>query len=134
MLKVMTVTKRAALVLLGVAMMGVGIDHFLNPTPFERIVPSYLPAPHALVLVSGLFEFLGGVGVLVPRTRRFAAWGLVALYVAVFPANLNMAIHQIQLEPGGTFPVWAMWLRLPFQALFIAWAYWFTREDPANER
>ncbi len=127
----MPVTKRAALLLLGVAMMAVGIDHFVNPTPFERIVPSYLPAPHALVLISGLFEFLGGAGVLVPRTRRFAAWGLVALYVAVFPANVNMTIHHIQLEPGGTLPVWAMWLRLPFQALFIAWAYWFTPPPPS---
>jgi uncharacterized membrane protein len=125
----MTRTKRAALVLLGVLMMGVGVDHFLNPTPFERIVPSWLPSPAMLVAVSGVFEVLGGVGVLVPRTRRFAAWGLVALYVAVFPANVNMAIHHIQLSPTDALPVWAMWARLPFQALFIAWAYWFTRDD-----
>jgi uncharacterized membrane protein len=124
----MTRTKQVALVVLGVAMIAIGIDHFANPAPFERIVPAWLPAPHALVLVSGLFEILGGVGVLVPRTRRFAAWGLVLLYVAVFPANVNMALHHIQLDAGGTLPVWTMWARLPFQALFIAWAYWFTRE------
>ena len=124
--------KRVALVVLGVAMVAVGVDHWVNPAPFERIVPPYLPSPHALVQISGLFEVLGGVGVLVPRTRRFAAWGLVALYIAVFPANIHMAMDHIQLTPDGTFPVWAMWLRLPFQALFIAWAYWMTRPDPAS--
>ncbi len=115
-------------------MIGVGIDHFVNPTPFERIVPDWLPAPHALVIVSGFFEVLGGVGVLVPKTRRLAAWGLVALYVAVFPANINMAIHHLQLTPDGTLPVWAMWARLPFQFLFIAWAYAFTREPAPTSR
>jgi uncharacterized membrane protein len=128
----MTRTKRTALVLLGVIMIAVGLDHFLNPTPFERIVPRWLPSPAVLVAVSGFFEVLGGVGLLVPRTRRFAAWGLVALYVAVFPANVNMAVHQIQLAPTDTFPVWAMWARLPFQAVFIAWAYWLTRDDGAQ--
>ena len=118
--------KPLALVLLGLSMIAIGVDHFLNPEPFVRIVPSWLPAPATLVLVSGFFEMLGGVGVLVPITRRFAAWGLIALYVAVFPANVNMAIHHIQLSDNGTLPVWAMWARLPFQALFIAWAYWFT--------
>jgi uncharacterized membrane protein len=125
----MTPAKRVALGLLGAGMIGIGVDHFANPAPFERIVPSRLPAAHVLVLVSGVFEILGGAGVLIPKTRPFAAWGLVALYIAVFPANVNMAVHHIQLSPGDTFPVWAMWARLPFQALFIAWAYWFTRED-----
>lgn len=115
-----------ALGILAVAMVGVGIDHFVNPAPFEHIVPPWLPAPHALVLTSGFFEVLGGIGVLVPKSRSFAAWGLIALYIAVFPANLNMALNHIQLSPGDTLPVWAMWARLPFQALFIAWAYWFT--------
>ena len=109
-------------------MIAVGVTHFVNPEPFERIVPTWLPWPHVLVLVSGFFEVLGGIGVLVPKTRRSAAWGLVALYVAVFPANVNMALNHIQLSPTDTLPVWAMWARLPFQALFIAWAHWFTRD------
>jgi uncharacterized membrane protein len=110
-------------------MIGIGVDHFANPDPFVRIMPASLPYPRELVALSGLFEVLGGIGVLVPRTRRFAAWGLIALYVAVFPANVNMAIHHIQLTPDGTFPVWAMWLRLLFQPGFIAWAWLFTRPD-----
>jgi len=124
----MTPTRRAALGVLAAAMIAVGVTHFVNPAPFERIVPAWLPWPHPLVLVSGLFEVLGGIGVLVPKTRRFAAWGLVALYIAVFPANVNMALNHIQLSPTDALPVWAMWARLPLQALFIAWAWWFTRE------
>jgi uncharacterized membrane protein len=115
--------KRAALVVLAVGMVAIGVDHWVNPEPFERIMPASLPWPH------GVFEVLGGVGVAVPHTRRFAAWGLVALYVAVFPANVNMAWNHVQLTPDGTLPVWAMWLRLPFQALFVAWAGWFTRRE-----
>jgi uncharacterized membrane protein len=124
----MSPIRRSALGILSVAMIAVGVTHFVNPEPFERIVPTWLPWPHSLVLVSGFFEVLGGIGVLVPTTRRSAAWGLVALYVAVFPANVNMALNHIQLSPTDTLPVWAMWARLPFQALFIAWALWFTRD------
>ena len=125
----MPLAKRIALIVLGVAMIGVGIRHFQDPAPFERIVPAWLPSPHVIVLVSGFFEVLGGVGVLVPQTRRFAAWGLVALYIAVFPANVNMALNHVQLTPDGTLPVWAMWARLPLQFVLIAWAAWFTRSD-----
>jgi len=119
-------------VVLALAMIGVGITHFTSPEPFVRIVPGFLPAPLALVYVSGVAEIAGGVGLLVPRFRRAAGFGLIALYVAVFPANINMAIHGIQLgdEP---LPQWALWGRLPFQILFIAWAYWVgVRSGPAR--
>lgn len=111
-----------------VAMMGVGALHFVTPAPFVAIVPAFLPAPLALVYVSGFFEILGGAGLLVPRVRFWAAWGLIALYVCVFPANINMAVNEIQLGPGGGgLPIWAMWARLPFQALFIAVAFWLRK-------
>ena len=71
---------------------------------------------------------LGGTGLLVPKTRRLAAWGLIALYLAVFPANINMAWNHLQLSPTGTIPIWALWARLPLQGVLIAWAYWLTRE------
>lgn len=111
-------------VLVTIAMVTVGVLHFLNPNPFVRIVPKFLPAPLALVYISGVFEIALGIALHPAKTRRWAAWGLVALYLAVFPANINMAIHQIQLTPGGDMPVWAMWARLPFQALFILLALW----------
>jgi len=121
--------KSVVRVLLAAGMVAIGTWHFVRPEPFVRIVPDLLPAPLLLVYVSGVFEILGGLGLLWNKTRRWASWGLVALYVAVFPANINMAINEIQLEPGGTLPVWAMWARLPLQALIIAAAYWVGRPD-----
>jgi uncharacterized membrane protein len=107
---------------LAIAMVAVGALHFVNPDPFVEIVPPYLPAALALVYLSGVFEIAGGVGLLVPRTRRAAAFGLIALYVAVFPANIQMAI-----QGDDAVPDWALYLRLPFQVAFIAWAYWVRR-------
>jgi uncharacterized membrane protein len=112
-------------------MVGIGAMHFLAPANFVKIVPAWLPAPVALVLVSGFFEIAGGVGIQVPRVRRAAGWGLVALYVAVFPANINMAVYDIQPE-GLTIPPALLWLRLPFQLGFIAWALWCTKSTEAS--
>jgi uncharacterized membrane protein len=121
---------RAALrSLLAVAMVGVGALHFVDPAPFVAIVPAWLPAPRALVLVSGAFEILGGVGLLVPRARRAASLGLVALYVAVFPANVNMAVNHLGLGDAEV-PTWALWARLPLQLVLCAWAIWVGRDEP----
>jgi len=73
-------------------------------------------------------EIAGGLGLLVRRTRRLAAWGLVALYVAVFPANINMAVNDIQIG-NSHIPEALLWLRLPLQAVFIGWAIWVRRDD-----
>ena len=115
-----------ALWALALMMVAIGVLHFVRPKPFVRIVPKYLPAPLALVYISGFFEILGGLGLLIPSTRSFAAWGLIALYVAVFPANVYMLSDNVSLDPKKPIPRWALWLRLPFQLVFIAWAYWFT--------
>lgn len=115
-----------ALWALALTMVAIGVLHFVRPKPFVRIVPKYLPAPLALVYISGFFEILGGLGLLIPSTRSFAAWGLIALYVAVFPANVYMLSDNVSLDPKKPIPRWALWLRLPFQLVFIAWAYWFT--------
>lgn len=114
-------------VLLAAGMIYAGTAHFRNPAPFAGIVPNWLPAHRALVLVSGGFEILGGVGLLIPVTRRAAAWGLIALFIAVFPANVNMAVHDMPLN-GQRFG-WLLWLRLPLQAVLIAWAYWYTQKE-----
>jgi uncharacterized membrane protein len=116
--------KRIVRVVAALAMVGIGIMHFVEPEPFVRIVPAALPSPLALVYISGVFEILLGVGLLPQRTRRLSAFGLVALYLAVFPANINMAIQQIQMNPDNPIPVWAMWARLPFQLVFILVALW----------
>ncbi len=114
---------------LGAFMIAIGLAHFVFPRLFVGIVPAWLPAPLLLVLVSGFFEVLGGAGLFVPRARRAASLGLVLLYLSVFPANVNMVMHP---ELGAGIPVWALWARLPFQALFIAWALWVGRHVPGH--
>lgn len=111
-------------IVLAAAMVAIGITHFAMPAPFVRIVPSALPSPELLVYLSGGCEIAGGLGLLFRRTRRLASLGLIALYLAVFPANVNMAMHEIQLTPGGDIPGWALWARLPLQLVFIAAAWW----------
>jgi len=126
----MKIIKSILRVCLALFMVGIGTVHFLRPEPFVSIVPDYLPYPLMLVYVSGFFEILGGVGLLIPKVSRYAAWGLVALYIAVFPANVHMAIHQLPFQ-GEVHPI-GNWVRLPFQIVLIAWAYWLTRPDAAS--
>ena len=116
--------KAVAKGLLGLLFVLAGIAHFAWPGVYAKIVPPYLPWPRALVYLSGLCEVGLGVLVLIPRYTAPAAWGLVALLIAVFPANVYMAMN------AGLFPRFspaALWLRLPLQAVFIAWAFWMTR-------
>lgn len=108
-----------------------GVMHFVAPKPFVQIVPAWLPAPLLLVYISGFFEIIGAIGLLIPFTQRAAAWGLVALLIAVFPANINMAVNELPL--GDTVYPIGNWVRLPLQFVLIAWAYWMTRPDaPAH--
>jgi uncharacterized membrane protein len=130
-MSIMAKLRAPLMVTLAAAMVGVGVLHFVTPEPFMRIVPPALGDARLLVYVSGVFEVLGGVGLLLPQTRRAAAWGLILLYLAVFPANIYMAMEGVQIDPANPLPSWAAWARLPFQAVFIAWAYWFTRPEPA---
>jgi len=113
---------------LTVFMVGAGLNHFVSPEAYVGMVPAELPVPLLLVQISGIAEILGALGLILPQTRRLAAWGLIALYVAVFPANLNMALNDL---PLGTTHVasWMLWARLPLQLVLIAWAFWYTRRD-----
>ena len=100
-----------------------GVAHFRTPEPFVKIVPPYLPSPYVLVYVSGIFEILGGLGLLLPATRLIAGWGLIALLLAVFPANIYMATAGVKI---GGFPSqpWMAWARLPLQFVLIGLVYW----------
>lgn len=117
------VVRTAARFAVAAAFVAVGLAHFATPDPFVSIVPEALPAPRALVYVSGVAEILGGIGLLVPATRRFAAWGLLLLLVAVFPANINQAVNEIYLEGMQREP-WILWARLPLQLVFAALVVW----------
>ena len=114
-----------------VAIIVVGITHFIVPEQYARIVPPQLPYPFELVYISGFFEILGGFGLVIPFVSVAAAWGLIALYIAVFPANINMAVNSIPIDGIPQIP-WLYWARLPFQAVLIAWAYWYTRKPESQ--
>lgn len=105
-----------------------GALHFLLPGYYEKIVPSYLPAPSALVVLSGLAEIAGGFGLLLRRSRQAAGIGLMLLLVAVFPAN----VETLRLARARGGPAWAevvLWLRLPLQPLLIWWVWLLSRPD-----
>ena len=110
--------------LLALLFIAAGSLHFLRPAAYLAIMPPALPAPRTLVYLSGLCEILGGLGLLPRATRVAAAWGIIALLVAVFPANLHMAFNP-QLYPK--IPTWTLWARLPLQLPLIAWAWLYTR-------
>lgn len=105
---------------LGGFFVSMGMLHFVVPQVFDDIVPDYLPAHRALTLLSGAAEIAGGLGVLHPRTRRAAGWGLQVLLVSVFPANLDMAVHA---EEHSQIPPALLWARLPLQPLAMWWVY-----------
>lgn len=99
-----------------------GVLHFVKPEFYEAIMPDYLPAHRELVYASGIAEIVGGLGTLHPKTRRVASWWSIATLLAVFPANVDMALNPEDYPnvPGGAA---ALYARLPLQALFIAWAW-----------
>ena len=121
-------SKRLAWGLLVLFMVGMGTLHFTHTPFFMRAMPPWLPLHLEAVYLSGVCEIAGGLGLLIPRLRVAAAWGLVALFIAVFPANVYVAVAGVQLTPE---PIawWIWWARLPLQAVFIAWAWWMTRDE-----
>lgn len=118
-----------SLALIAVGFVVAGVLHFIRPSLYARIIPPFLPFPMALVYISGVAEILGGLGVLVPSLRSWAGLGLIALLIAVFPANLYMALAP-ERAGMGVAPVW-LWLRLPLQLVLIAWVWWATRPGAA---
>lgn len=113
---------------LTIFMVGAGINHFRSPAPYLGMMPAALPQPLLLIQLSGVAEILGGLGLILPQTRRLTAWCLIALFIAIFPANLNMALNHLALGDQPV-PTWALWARLPLQVVLIVWAYWFTRPE-----
>ncbi|GAC1406293.1 MAG: DoxX family protein [Pyrinomonadaceae bacterium] len=116
--------KHALKFLFGASFVLAGLNHFLNTDMYMAIMPPYLPWHRELIYVSGIFEIVFGVLLFFRHTNELAAWGLIALLIAVFPANIQMAWHS-ELYPQ--FSPAALWLRLPLQVVLIALVYWFTR-------
>lgn len=121
-----SLARHIALALLALLFFASGCAHFRYTAAFAAIIPPYLPAPRILVQLSGAAELLLGIMVLVPARRRSAGIGLIALMLAVLPANLFMAMEP---ERFPQFAPWLLWLRLPLQGVLIVWAYWASGLD-----
>jgi uncharacterized membrane protein len=107
-----------------------GVMHFVIPKRYEAIVPPYVPiSPQRAVVVSGVAEVAGGLAVVPEATRGLARWWLIALLVAVFPANVHMAVSPEAIRGLDTqrVPAWALWTRLPLQPLMVWWVWRATR-------
>ena len=116
--------KLITIYLMSLFYISIGIKHFINVDWFMKIMPPYLPYHKELVYLSGIFEIILGIMLMFERTRFFAGWGLILLLIAVFPANIYLA--QTNGAAMNTSPALA-WGRLPFQAVFIAMAYWHSK-------
>ena len=122
----MHLVKTISKYLMGIFYAVAGLNHFINPALYLRIMPPYLPYHLFLVYLSGVFETGFGLLLFIPRYSRIGAWGIIALLIAVFPANIQMATHP------ASFPEIApltLWVRLPLQGVLIAWAYWHTKQN-----
>lgn len=106
----------------------IGILHFTHTGKFVQIVPPFIPAPKGVVYVSGILEIVGGLGLLTPRYQEKAAFGLVLLLIVVFPANIYMAVKNIQLGGIMNNPI-LQWVRLPLQAVFIWCVLWCVKKE-----
>jgi uncharacterized membrane protein len=127
----MSTTKRVLLWVMGAFYILSGLNHFLSADAYIAIMPDYLPWHSQLVFLSGLVEVGLGIAVLIPATRVAAAWGIIVLLIAIFPANLYVAMNDLPYvgdEPSTVLN----WLRLPLQVVLIAWADWYTRPVPTS--
>ncbi|MCC8174233.1 MAG: DoxX family protein [Odoribacter sp.] len=110
--------------LMAVLYIAAGLNHFRNPEFYMNIMPDYLPWHYELVIVSGVFEILFAIILLIRKTRVIGAWLIILLLIGVFPANIHMAVMYYQV---GNPALWAAILRLPLQFLLIWWAYQYTK-------
>ena len=118
-----TIGKRVGKLAFAALFVLAGLCHFASTDFFVKIVPPYIPYPRAMVLVSGVFEIVLGIMLVIPRISRPAAWGLIALLIAVFPANVHMSLHAREFS----LPPLLLLLRLPIQGLLILWAWSYAR-------
>ena len=110
-----------------------GAMHFVRPSPYVKIIPPFIPWPLAMVYISGAAEIAGGAGLLIGRFRRAAGWGLAALLIAVFPANIYMASGHVHVT-ATPLPGWLLWGRLALQPLMIWWVLWCSQTTEQNKQ
>lgn len=125
--------KDSAAVATGLTFIFTGVTHFLTPDTYMKLMPPFIPAPMAMIYISGFFEILGGIGLLLPQTRRYAAYGLILLLLAVFPANIYVALNNVQLGGFMSYAAY-QWLRLPMQLVLIWWVWRVTNKSELKEQ
>jgi len=124
----MHIIKKISLILLITGYIAAGINHFRIPAFYISIIPNYLPYHQILNTLAGLFEIAFGLMLIFAPTRRIAAWGIVVLLIAFLPVHIAMLPGHTQIGAVHVKPIWA-WMRLAFQPVLIAWAWWHTWED-----
>lgn len=112
----------------GLTFIFAGVSHFLMPDTFMKLMPPFIPFPLAMVYISGVFEILGGIGLIVPKTKRAASYGLILLLLAVYPANIYVAVENIQLG-GFMSNAFYQWFRVVLQIPLIIWVWWTARGE-----
>lgn len=105
----------------------IGIMHLATPRKLTYMIEGWLPYALELVLISGVLEIVFGIGLLVPAVSIYAAWGLILLLIAMFPANIYVAVKQLPAPGGLPAKAWYTWSRLAFQPVYIAWVWWCVR-------
>jgi len=123
--------RKISVILLAVFFIVAGANHFISAEDYLPLMPGYLPWPMALIYLSGAAEMAGGIGVFFPKWRWLAGWWLIAVLVAVFPANIHMLIHRPPIMDN-ELPLWILWARLPLQAVMIAWVYVVCLRKPSH--
>lgn len=122
----MTTLQRISLYGLGLLFIAAGANHFINPGFYLEMMPPYLPRHYELVIVSGIFEVIAGLGVFIERFRKASGLFMILIMIGVFPANLHMALNPADFPD---VPVWFLYLRLPLQGILIWWAWVATRVE-----
>ena len=120
--------KKITIIIMALFYIWVGIRHFVEPAWFVQIMPPYLPFHFEAVYLSGFFEILFGIMLLFMKTRYYAAWGLILLLIAVYPANIYLAFNKAPQEALQISAFAASWVRLPIQFIFFGLAYWHSKD------
>jgi len=122
------IIKRLSIYSLGLGYLMIGINHFLEPDFFLKIMPPYLPWHLELVYISGAFEIVLGLSLMISKLRKYAAWGIILLLIAVYPANIYLAFNEAPQKALDISPFLASWVRLPIQFVLLGFAYWHSKE------
>ncbi len=130
----MTKFKKICLIILIIGYLVAGLNHFINPGGYISIIPTYLPYPKVLNIIAGICEMSFALLLISSKTRRYGAWGIILMLIAFMPVHINMIINA-PMQVGSLLVTQTIaWIRIPFQVLFVMWAWWYTDADTPRQR